>query len=64
MKKHNKTWTDKKWAAIKLVANELGVEDEAIRKWRERKRIPGDWHLPLLSKGLEMGAKITTVDLR
>jgi len=38
------------WEAIAAVARELGVKDEAIRKWRERGSVPGRWHLAIIDK--------------
>lgn len=42
-----------KWDAVEKFARDLGVTDEAMRKWRERNTIPPRWHLPLItvSKG-------------
>jgi len=42
-----------KWKTVEEVAARLGVESEAVRKWRERKAVPGRWHLALIkaSKG-------------
>ena len=37
-----------KWAQVALLARSLGVNNEAIRKWQQRRAIPGRWHLPLL----------------
>ncbi len=37
------------WPAIATGAAELGVGAEAIRKWRERGKVPYRWRLPLLN---------------
>lgn len=41
------------WAKIEPLARELGVTDEALRKWRVREKVPGKWQVPLViqSKG-------------
>lgn len=36
------------WHFIEAKAAELGVGAEAIRKWRERGKVPDRWRLPLL----------------
>lgn len=42
-----------KWDVIAATAREMGVKEEALRKWREREGVPGKWQVPLIvqSKG-------------
>lgn len=42
-----------KWEVVEKTALSLGVNEEALRKWRERQSIPGRWHMQILtaSKG-------------
>lgn len=42
-----------KWEEIEAAGRKLGVSDWALRKWAERGRVPGKWHVPLIvqSKG-------------
>lgn len=37
-----------KWKTVCFVAERLGVGNEALRKWRERGKVPGDWHIALI----------------
>lgn len=37
-----------KWSDIEAAARELGVSDEALRKWNERDRVPGKWQVPII----------------
>ena len=37
------------WEAIESTAKELGVSDEAFRKWKIRGHVPGKWHLAILA---------------
>lgn len=39
---------DDEWTFIEERAAELGVNAEAVRKWRERNRVPYRWHMPLI----------------
>jgi hypothetical protein len=40
-----------KWNDIVVAAKACGAGDWAMRKWLERKRIPGEWKLRILDKG-------------
>jgi hypothetical protein len=35
------------WGVIGRIAASLGVRNDTRRKWRERGRVPGRWHLPI-----------------
>jgi hypothetical protein len=37
----------KKWNEIYAVARSCGAADWAMRKWLQRKKIPGDWKLKI-----------------
>jgi len=37
------------WEFIAAEAAQLGAKDEAIRKWRERGKVPHRWRLPLMN---------------
>jgi len=39
-----------KWEQIEAAAKELGVSDEAFRKWSERGSVPGKWQVPIILK--------------
>lgn len=39
-----------KWQLVETTARALGVKDDAMRKWRERERIPFCWHARLIEK--------------
>jgi bifunctional DNA-binding transcriptional regulator/antitoxin component of YhaV-PrlF toxin-antitoxin module len=41
---------EESWDVIDRVAASLGVGREARYKWRERGKVPGRWHLPILRK--------------
>ena len=45
------------------LASELGVKADALRKWRERRTVPGVWHLLLLDKARERGVKLNKDEL-
>ncbi len=51
------------WDRIDPLAEELGVSDEARRKWREREAVPGTWHLPLMRLAREQGVQLSEDDL-
>ncbi len=42
------TYSDTTWDTIRDVALKLGATEEAVRKWRERKSVPGKWHARLV----------------
>lgn len=48
-----------KWSEIEATAKRLGVSDWALRKWAERRSVPGKWHVPLI---LESKGRITVKD--
>lgn len=37
-----------KWDEIEAAARDLGVKDDALRKWAERRRVPGKWQVPII----------------
>jgi hypothetical protein len=39
-----------KWPLVASTAKALGVGDDAMRKWRERERIPFCWHAKLIER--------------
>lgn len=41
---------EQNWEAIEAAARELGVSEEAIRKWKTRGSVPGKWHLAIIAK--------------
>jgi hypothetical protein len=41
------------WEFIELQAATLGVTGEAIKKWRQRGKVPHCWRLPLLERAAE-----------
>lgn len=42
-----------KWEQVEATAAKLGVNADAVRKWRERGAVPAKWHIRLIaaSKG-------------
>ncbi len=54
---------EKIWNRIDPLATELGVKADARRKWRERGKIPGDWHLLLLKMAVKYGVPLTYNEL-
>lgn len=36
------------WDEIEAAARQLGVTDEALRKWAERGGVPGKWQVPII----------------
>ena len=55
--------SSRKWKTIRILAMRRGVSSEAVRKWRERNNVPGDWHLILLSEAARTGASLQANDL-
>ena len=51
------------WDRIDPLAAELRVSTEARRKWRERGRVPGGWHLQLKALALKRGVHLTDEEL-
>jgi antitoxin component of MazEF toxin-antitoxin module len=43
------------WGVIDRIAAGLGVRRDARYKWRERGKVPGRWHLPILEKARAEG---------
>ena len=37
-----------KWPTVRAAAETLGINEEAMRKWQERKSIPSRWHVRLI----------------
>lgn len=51
------------WAVIDSVAEALGVETEARRKWRQPGRgVPSEWKLHIIENLGAKGVKITAAD--
>lgn len=46
------------WKIIEAEAAALGVSDEAMRKWRERGRVPYRFRLPILIAAEKHGTPI------
>lgn len=46
------------WKFIDRKARELGVADEARRKWRSRGHVPHRWRLPLLAAAAREGISL------
>ena len=40
---------------IEPIARELGVKEPALQKWRDRRRVPHKWRLPILQKAQARG---------
>jgi hypothetical protein len=38
-----------KWEHVEATAARLGVNADAVRKWRERGAVPAKWHIRLIS---------------
>jgi len=51
------------WEKVVLIAPDLGITREALRKARERHRIPYRWRLPLLQQAAKRGMNLTADDL-
>ena len=45
------------WALIEHLATQLGVKRDALRKWKERGRVPYRWQIPLVQAS---NGRITT----
>ena len=43
---------------IERIAASLGARGETRRKWRERGKVPGRWHLPILQKAKAEGLEL------
>lgn len=54
MTKHTEFWKE-----VDAIALALGVKPDALRKWRERDRVPYRWRLPLIEKS---AGRITASD--
>jgi bifunctional DNA-binding transcriptional regulator/antitoxin component of YhaV-PrlF toxin-antitoxin module len=46
------------WGVIDRIAASLGVNQEARYKWRERGKVPGRWHLPILQQARQEGLEL------
>jgi bifunctional DNA-binding transcriptional regulator/antitoxin component of YhaV-PrlF toxin-antitoxin module len=46
------------WGAVDRIAASLGVRADTRRKWRERGRVPGRWHLPIVEKARSEGLEL------
>lgn len=40
--------TEKKWKIIRVLAEVLGIKKATVYQWRNRNRVPGIWHIPLI----------------
>ena len=49
---------DESSGVIERIAARLGVRGETRRKWRERGKVPGRWHLPILQKARAEGLEL------
>ncbi len=49
---------DESYGAIERIAAHMGVQREARYKWRERGKVPGRWHLPILQKARAEGFEL------
>lgn len=47
---------------IRTIGAELGVSDEAMRKWVERGRVPYKWRLPILGSARKRGLELSEDD--
>jgi hypothetical protein len=50
-------------ALIDLLAADLGVSEEARKKWRQRGAVPHKWRLPLIDLAAKRGIIISQSDL-
>ena len=41
-------FSESRWPEIASLGAKAGAGEEAIRKWRERRRVPGEWHWPIV----------------
>jgi bifunctional DNA-binding transcriptional regulator/antitoxin component of YhaV-PrlF toxin-antitoxin module len=49
---------DESWIVVDRIAASLGARGETRRKWRERGKVPGRWHLPILQKAKAEGVEL------
>jgi antitoxin component of MazEF toxin-antitoxin module len=49
---------DESWSVVDRIAASLGARGETRRKWRERGKVPGRWHLPILQKAKAEGVEL------
>lgn len=52
-----------KWQIIDAIGAELGVGDEARRKWKKRGAVPHRWRLPILEIGKQKRAGLKASDM-
>lgn len=50
------------WETIDRLGANLGVGDEARRKWRERGSVPHRWRLPLMEAAFAAGTSLSARD--
>jgi len=51
------------WEKIEPLAPDIGVTKDALRKARERGRVPYKWRLPLLRAAANKGKSLTAEEL-
>jgi antitoxin component of MazEF toxin-antitoxin module len=49
---------DESCGVIERIAASMGARGETRRKWRERGKVPGRWHLPILQKARAEGLEL------
>ena len=49
------------WKTLKALGAELGVKDEAMRKWEERGSVPHRWRIPMINLARAKRVKSPTV---
>ena len=47
------------WLQVDRLAAELGVAPATRKKWRQRKAVPGRWHLPLVTLAERRGESLS-----
>jgi hypothetical protein len=47
------------WKSPEALAAEIGANVEAVRKWRQRGRIPADWWVPIARTPVGRSAGLT-----
>ena len=52
-----------RWRKIRLIAHELGATDHQVKKWYEKRAIPGLWHLRLLAACQAQRVRLTAAEL-
>ena len=50
---------DEFWLQIDRLAAELGVPQPTRKKWRQRKAVPGKWHLKIVALAERRGEQVS-----